>query len=222
LISFVALLLVASVALGEGKLAPFYSLPADGAWVEYDWKRTRPDGTEQQGTLRLASVGAKDMDGVRCRWVEITVRSKANDKATWQRRKLLVEEKAFADGKALQDCARDCFHHDGANSQATRLSGKRLGEFLRMGIAGDDLTLRVVREMEEVPTGLGKFTARLVSAGGGDHKSEYRAWVTRDVPFGVAKFEIREPMGGARTIFVATAERSGTDARSELDETTAR
>jgi hypothetical protein len=222
----VAFLAFASVVRGEGKLAPFYSLPDDGAWLEYDWQRTLPDGKEQSGTMRLSSVGTKDVDGVRCRWIEITVRSKTGDKETWQRRKLLVEEKAFADGKALEDCVRDCFHHDDANPNATRLSRKRIGEFLRMGIAGDDLTLQVVKEKEEMHTALGKFTTRLVSAGGGAgaHQPEYRAWMTREVPFGVAKFEIRERMdgGAARTLFVATAERSGKEAKGELDETSAR
>jgi hypothetical protein len=208
----------------EGKPAPFYSLPADGVWVEYEWKRTPADQKDQQGTMRLSSVGTKDVDGVRCRWIEITVEWKVEDNVRWQRRKLLVEEKSFADGKALDGCLRDCFHHDDANPNAIRLSRKRIGEFLRMGFPGDDLALREVKEKEEVQTGLGKFTARHVSVGGkGGGKQEYQAWLAKDVPFGVAKFEIREPVGdGWRIVFAAAVTRSGKDARSTLDETMAK
>ena len=41
--------LCASVAWADNKPSPFYALPADGTWVEYEWKRTPADKKEEQG-----------------------------------------------------------------------------------------------------------------------------------------------------------------------------
>src|SRR5262245_60250504 len=97
------LLAFAAAAPAAEKASPFYALPADGAGVEYEWTRTAADSTEERGTLRLSSVGtaAGGKDRVPCRWVEVTVEAKRGDRTKWERRKLLVAEKALADGKPL-------------------------------------------------------------------------------------------------------------------------
>src|SRR5262249_11181363 len=40
-------------AAGQDRPAPFYALPPDGTWVEYDWTAAGPDGQQQRGTLRF-------------------------------------------------------------------------------------------------------------------------------------------------------------------------
>src|SRR5215510_5220630 len=128
-------LLVVAVCPGgshaQTKAAPFYSLPADGAWVEYEWRRTAAE-TKEEGTLRISSVGAKDIDGTRCRWVEVKVETRAGDKTKWQVRKLLVAERPFRNGRPLQECVVECYHQDDASRTVTRLSKPRLDEFLSL------------------------------------------------------------------------------------------
>jgi hypothetical protein len=221
----VAMLALAAAAYADDKPSPFYTLPADASWVAFDWTRTSRDNKEEKGTLTVRSVGVKDVDGVRCRWVEIAEEWKRGDAKKWQRRKLLVAEEALAEGKPLVDCVRDCFHQDDVNPNVVRLSAKHQREFLRLNMPVD-LALKEIQANEEVMTGLGKLTARHMSAvvTEGTKRQEYHGWLTKDVPFGVAKFEIHEKSGDAapRVLFTATANRSGKDAKSELDETKAK
>src|SRR5438132_1344451 len=80
--------------------APFYTLPADGTWVEYEWVQTLPGGKQVKGTLRVSSVGRKDVDRVPHRWVEIKLSTRQGDRVRSRYRKLLVGEKALARGGA--------------------------------------------------------------------------------------------------------------------------
>src|ERR1700674_140339 len=100
------LLALAGVARADDKVSPFYALPPDGTWGEYDWQSNKTAKEMERGTLRIASVGVKDVDGVRCRAVEIQWETKRGDKTFWERRKLFVAEKAFADGAPLEECVR--------------------------------------------------------------------------------------------------------------------
>jgi hypothetical protein len=224
----VVVLLVLAACSGwsraQSRPAPFYSLPADGTWVEYEWKQGTPENKEERGTLRISSVGAKEVKGARCRWVEIKVEIRAGEETKWQRRKLLVAEKAFADGKPLADCLLECFHQDDGNRAVVRLSGKRLDEFLGLGLGGA-ATLREVQAKEEVASKLGKYAARHVSATGkaGEVTREYHAWVTKEVPFGIARVEVRAKGGsGPERAFTAVATQNGRDAKSEVDESAAK
>jgi hypothetical protein len=216
----VVLLAVASGASADDKPSPFYALPADGTWLEYEWTRTTPERKTERGTLRLSSVGVKDADDVRCRWLEIKVETGQGERAQWQCRKLLVAEKAFTSGKPLEDCVLDCFHQE-AGQDVVRLPKNRTDAFLRLNLSGDDLTLREIKAQEEVTTGLGKLTARHVAASGknGANLQEYHAWLANDAPFGVVKFEIHERNGtdSPRVVFTAVAKRAGKEARSEVD-----
>jgi hypothetical protein len=166
----------------------------------------------------------KEVGGTRCRWVELKVETGAGDKKKWQLRKLLVAEKAFRGGRPLQECLVECYHQDDASLTATRLSGKRLDEFLGLGLGGG-VSLREVQAKEEVVNKLGKYGARHVSATGraGEVTREYHAWLTEEVPFGVAKLAVREKGGGgAERVFTAVATQSGRDAKSEVDESKAK
>jgi len=60
-----------SVSLGNGLM---YQLPEDGAWAKYEISLTSRTGDQVElsgrGTLRMASVGQKSVDGKPCRWIQ--------------------------------------------------------------------------------------------------------------------------------------------------------
>jgi hypothetical protein len=209
----------------QTNVAPLYALPADGTWVEYGWKATGPENQEQTGTLRISSVGRKDVQGVSHRWIEIKKEVRRGEEMRRQFRKLLVAEKAFTESQSLRGNVAEAFAQDEPGGPVSRLGAQRLDDFLDLGIEGAGTVLKEVRE-EEVETKLGKFPSRYVTARGksGERVLEYHGWLSREVPFGWVKFEIREATGQgvSRTIFTAGATRSGRDATSEVDEAKAR
>ena len=73
-----------------------------------------------------------------------------------------------------------------------------------------------------VETGLGTFATRPVISGGKDGKrpTKYAAWMTEEIPFGWARFDIEDTVGGgvARTVFTARAARKGKGEKGEVDE----
>ena len=62
--ALLALAAIPAASRGQGTLAPLYTLPKDGTWVEYEWKATGSDGKKQAGTLRISSVGRRTVGGV--------------------------------------------------------------------------------------------------------------------------------------------------------------
>jgi hypothetical protein len=60
------LLAAAGPALAQTRPAVAYSLPADGTWAEYELKGGKPD-QPLSGTLRLACVGSREVNGVKHR-----------------------------------------------------------------------------------------------------------------------------------------------------------
>src|SRR5262245_8409932 len=93
--------------------APLYSFPADGVWAEYDWEATPPDGPRSTGTLRIAAVGTKEVGGVRHRWIEMRLTTKAGEKAPTKVRKVLVSESHFQKGGSLRDAVVEVHARDG-------------------------------------------------------------------------------------------------------------
>ena len=207
------------------RAAPLYALPADGTWVEFDWTATDHDGKEVKGTLRLSSVGGKVIDGTACRWVEIRKEHREGDETKREYRKLLIAEKAFAAAPTLRDHVRTVIGQDGSAAPLT-FSASRTRDFLNMGLAAPDAELKEAEARAKVTTPLGRYEARRVTARSksGERVREYGGWLTADVPFGCARFEVREGQGDGRlrTIFTATAARSGKGAKAEVDETKAR
>jgi hypothetical protein len=81
-----------------------YQLPKDGAWVRFEeeGKGSRPDGTgvTVSGKLTISSVGTVDIDGKRCRWIEIATDTKMSDRPAIQHVvKLLIPEAHLGKGK---------------------------------------------------------------------------------------------------------------------------
>jgi hypothetical protein len=200
--------------------APLYSLPVDGTWVEHEWKGIGPDSKEQAGLLRISSVGTAERKGLRCRWVEVrkTVKNRARGQHHW--RKLLVAEGTFARSRALRGSVIECWEQEKAGGPVTRLTRRRLEDFLGMGFGGSEAHLALVRDNVEVETEVGKRSVKLVSvrAKVGKRALEHRGWLTEEVPFGWARFEIWEATGKIppRRLFQAVVARTGQGARSEV------
>jgi hypothetical protein len=181
--------------------------------VEYEWKAMEPDASEQTGTLHICSLGREERKGLRCRWVEVRKTVRKGPGLKYRSRKLLVAEEAFARNRVLRGNVIECWEQVKEGGPFTRLTGRRLQDFLGMGFEGSEARLRTVREKVEVETGLGKRSAKLVSANGrpGKRTLEYRGWLSEEVPFGWARFEIREARGRSsqQTIFTAVVKRTG-------------
>jgi hypothetical protein len=226
------LALVASVLLAAPsrsaeptRAAPIYSLPEDGSWVEYDWTGVGPDGKELKGILRVSSVGTKTSQGVASRWVEIRKEYREAGKTKQEYRKFLVPVKAFADTPTLRSHVTSVIGQENSDAPAA-LRPARVRTFLDLGLTADSATLEEVRARESVEVPAGKYRARHVRARSrsGDRELEYQGWLTADVPFGCARFEVFERSGDgqAKRVFAATAARTGRDAKAEVDESTVR
>lgn len=203
------------------RAAPIYSLPDDGSWVEYDWTAAGPDGKDIKGLLRISCVGTKTSDGVKSRWVEVRKEYRRGDKTRREYRKFLVPVKAFADAPTLRRHVTSVIGQDDDKAPfGLKPEGRRA--FLELGLTEDDAALKEVRAREMVEVPLGKYEARHVRARGkaGERVLEYQGWLSVDVPFGCARYEILETSGDgpAKRIFTATAARTGRGARPEVDE----
>ena len=205
--------------------APIYTLPEDGSWVEYDWIAAGADGKQIKGLLRISCVGRKTSEGVECRWVEIRKEYRAGDQTQREYRKFLIPEKAFAAAPTLRDQVRTVIGQDDSAAPLL-LSASRTRDFLNMGFDAPEAVLKEVRARVKVTTPLGKYEARQVTARSqsGERLREYEGWLTADVPFGWARFEVREgPRDGpGQTVFTATAVRSGKGAKAEVNEALAK
>jgi hypothetical protein len=220
------LLLAAGLALPAAAAEPtrpaaLYALPDNGTWVEFDWTAAGPDGKEVKGTLRLSAVGDATIDGTLYRWVEIRKEHKAGGETKREYRKIQLAVKAFAAAPTLRDHVRTVIGQDGTAAPA-RFSPARARSFLEMDFGTDAAALKEVQAREKVTAPLGKYEARHVRARaeGAGRTLEYDGWLTADVPFGCARFEVREGKGAAagKSVFTATAARSGKDAKAEVDE----
>ncbi len=218
-------LAVAPPLTAQTRPAPFYSLPKEGTWVEYQWTASE-GGKQLEGTLRLSVVGRKEVEGVPCWWVEAARETQEGNRTTILIRKLLISEKAFEKGGQAPDkYVLEGYQKEGSTGPVTRMPANRLQSFLSLGFE-NATAFKEVQDREKVESGLGDFMTRHVSAKGqaGGRALEYDAWLTKDVPFGWVRFEMREPSadGPGRVVFRATAARSGQDARSAVDESQAR
>jgi hypothetical protein len=226
---FALVLLVASAVgsrcAAQSSPAPFYALPEDGAWVEYEWTAVGQDQQKTTGTLRISCVGRLEIRGEPHCWVELKKEFKLRDRPVQQVRKLLVAEKTFRKGGPVQDAVVEVYDRHGTDGPVTRLSPARVADFLSLGLSGPEASFKEVQEKEEIETPLGKFVARQVVARGKEgRRFDYYAWLTPEAPFGWCKIELKENTGTAsgRTVFTALAVKKGKDAKSELDETKAR
>src|SRR5262249_45656974 len=150
-LSLTVLLGSAGPSLAQTKVAPLYSLPADGVWVEFDFKYRDRLNKEIQGTMRISSTGRVRIGDIDHRWVEIKM-SESNIETRYG--KMLLVEEALRKGQPLEDNVVEAFHQEGTNGALLRYSGRQLAEHFSMGVSGH---LRVIKDREEITTGLGTF-----------------------------------------------------------------
>jgi hypothetical protein len=209
-------------ARAQTRPAPFYALPADGTWVEFAWTFAPKKDITRRGVLRISCVGEREIRGVPCRWVELKRTTKEVGRTQTRIRKLLVAERAFQSGQQLEDNVFLAFARDEAESPVRKLSARHLADVLHLGIEGPDSGFAAQPVEEKLDTRLSQLVVRHVTARGqrGERRLEYHGWLTRDVPFGWARMELREQTGAAapRVIYTATVVRRGQDATSEVDE----
>jgi hypothetical protein len=208
-------------AAGPSHPAPFYTLPADGAWVEFEWKARAPGGAERAGLVRISSVGSVQVAGAPHRWVEVKKEWRRGSQPDFTLRKFLIAEKAFAEGRALDRGVAKAFAQNGPGAPVVPLTPERIKAFFTLGIDATLTPPAEAGEPAEVATRLGAYRARPVSARGksGQRTLEYHGWLSNEVPFGCVKFTVREQLGGkpADLVFSATAVRQGQGAKSALD-----
>jgi len=206
--------------------ATLCSLPADGNWVEYAWKLTRPGKQIQTGTLRISSVGEQQLREERYRWVEFKLQHVEGDVTHRHFRKLLFPVQAFEQGRLSARDVPQAYDQQKADGPIGRLSPGQINDFLALGFKAENRAPELVKEKEEVTTPLGRYVTRHVTVSGqrGNVTVLYHGWLSKDVPFGGVRFEIHERPKEARPVIVFTASttKSGSGARSDLDENQAK
>ena len=98
------LMMITSLVQAEGLIQ---KLPEDGSWVEYFLEGSETDVNDPndvkgaKGTLTISSVGTETVDGEKCRWIEIYVTSKQDNRNEEDQiiLKLLIREKHLQKGK---------------------------------------------------------------------------------------------------------------------------
>ncbi len=102
-LAFVAVLTFLSPAGADGLL---YRLPEDGTYVRFDLELKQEAGGETKsasGSLTMASVGQKEVDGKKCRWIEFRMQMKQEQRERVQMVKVLVPEQHLKAGAAPID-----------------------------------------------------------------------------------------------------------------------
>ncbi len=212
------------LASAQSRPAPLYSLPADGTWVQYEWELLTPDGMKQTGKLRISSVGHKQVQDVPHRWIEIKLSYDKPGQKKDRLRKLLVSELALKKGLPAKEVVVECYRQEGAEGPVFALRPAHWGDLLGMGFAGSEARLRETKAKESVRVPLGTFQARHMQTPDKNLRGAlaYHGWLTGKVPFGWARFRIREGTGEAtRILFTASAVTIGAGARSEVNESRA-
>lgn len=186
-----------------------FKLPADGTQVVYDLNIARhksgEPGSERKvtGTLSIAAVGKKKVDGTDCRWIEFTM------KMTYQGRernvvyKLLIPESDLGKGKyPLSNVKRAWTKQRGRVREMTDASGREGGPL--PSFLPNPLKDVKVAKAAQIETGAGKLSAKKLTAKteyeqGDANRTDkftvaYELQLAEKAPFGVAggKMTIKE------------------------------
>jgi uncharacterized repeat protein (TIGR01451 family) len=240
LLVLLGLLTLAGINLGQSPspdrekssptVAPIYSLPEDGAWVDYKFSSLDRRANKLEGTMRISSVGRTPAKDQMCRWIEIKIDSPLT---VTRFGKMLLAEEPFKAGLPLKNQIAEAYHQEGVKGWVKSAVGDEILSYFTMGVHGD---LHERKDREPIETKLGKFTCRVVSTednprpgsegapspekkpGGDGRNLEYRAWLTDEVPFGWARLQIWGKLNDdLRLLFSAEASGKGTGAKSEVE-----
>jgi len=205
----------------QERVLPFYSLPADGQWVTFDWTAVKRSGRRTRGTLRMSAVGRERIGGRVYRWVELSLESKSGDRTIRRVRRLLLRDDLFkSPGLSLQKAVLKSIGRDEPSGVIAPLSAREINNLLGLGFDGSRAKVRRSAKPESMKTPLGKLVVRRLVA---KQKQSTRTWVytgylTARIPFGLARFEVRERRGDAapQLRFSATVRAVGKNAKSQL------
>lgn len=195
--------LVPATTLAEGLL---YQLPEDGTWVRFDLdvSGSETDGmmVTLVGTLKMSSVGTVDVNGERCRWIEVAIEASANDEPFTQVDKVLIPQKHLAAGKeplkhVVEAWKKHSMIADGRPREIEDSAGRvaRSLESLRPFLHGP---FRKVKKLDKVPitTKLGKLECAGIRASevvdqsrGVTVDTTYTIRLHKKAPFGVVTWE---------------------------------
>lgn len=221
------------------QVAPIYSLPEDGTWVNYDILYVDPKGRPTDGVMQVSSVGRPSVRGERCRWIEVSINAVGMVQRTGS---FLIQEDAYLKRGSLENSVIEAYHREGPQGSVRRLEGRELAEYFTMGIRGD---LKQVSSSQDFVTGLGTVSTRNYSTHGfrrlgspangstdggstideqeREEPLEYRCWLSDEVPFGIARFEVwaTVPSDNAaetegKLLFRATAKEAGDNSQPKM------
>jgi hypothetical protein len=214
-----------------------HQLPKDGSWVRFDatGEGLAPGGevaVTLKGTVTVKSVGMEVVDGTLCRWIEIETEiegSRAGGPRGRQTEvfKLLIPEKHLVPGQNPREHVLKAWKKDTkGNDRELDLKGDdaravaSLDELLNGGLAKSEK-----RDGVEIKVPGGTFRCTHLkgteSSKSGDLDLAIEAWLTDEVPFGVAAYrhsKTRKKEGqslGGRSMELKFAA-SGADAKSAI------
>jgi len=198
--STLTVLLLANIAFAEGML---YQLPDDGHWVRYELNGIGSgiDGEVSTitGTLTMSCVGISEVDGKKCRWIEIAEDCKRAGEPYQLVHKLLIPEEYLAKGEEpLKHIVRAWRKHSqhGDNPQAIDLNGKEASSLQTLDyILHGPYKSQNELEAVQVECKLGALKCEGISAfektdlGGVTYESSFVIRLHDKAPFGVVTVE---------------------------------
>lgn len=232
--SLAVLALLPAIAVAEGLI---YQLPDDGHWVRFEmverhWKASG----KCLGTLTMSSVGMEEIDGHKCRWIEIDYDTKGWRAPIKNVYKLLIPEEHLGRGKEPLKHVLKAWYKDGEgkaieNKDLAVLVGaaryKLLGQFVHRPFGS-------VTELEAaaIESQLGKLVCKGVAVNettplkGEVEGATYSIRLHEKAPFGVVLWEQKlhwvldtrdGPLQGWATTTLKVAA-TGVDAKSAMPE----
>ncbi|MBM4070097.1 MAG: hypothetical protein FJ271_14260 [Planctomycetes bacterium] len=157
------LVLLAIVALLSPVAADclVYRLPEDGSFARFDLEIKEQRGDDSKtatGSFTMSSVGAKEVDGKKCRWIEIKMIIKQGEREQVQIVKVLTpEEHLKAGSSAIEHMIKGWAGRPGKEARAVEGSkDRRLGPVSAF-LCGPFMNAKKLPAME-IDTKVGKFT----------------------------------------------------------------
>jgi len=207
----------------------YYPLPDDGVWCRY-FVNMNIAGVETASPWVISSVGQKDLDGEKCRWIELKQMSE-DAKKTLRVFKALVPESAFGKGKDPTAEVRTAWGQEG-DQEPHELTGEGelevFNRFVLLVLRGPTKNVKAFDEPETIDWQNGKLKCSVIT-GESDFESKetglraqltHRILISDKIPFRMAgsKFQIdiqvlgQDVKAGAEFSIVE----SGVDAQSVL------
>jgi len=207
----------------------YYPLPEDGVWCRY-FVNLNIAGVETASPWVISSVGRKDLNGEKCRWIELKQMSE-DTKTTLRVFKALIPENAFGKGKDPTAEVRAAWGQQG-DDDPRELNGEGelevFNRLVMLVLRGPTKNIRMLDKPDTIDWQNGKLKCRVITGDSNFESKEtglsaqlkHRILVSDKIPFRMAgsKFHIdvkvlgQDVKAGAEFSIVE----SGGDAKSVL------